>query len=139
MNGTGLECERQSIIFYLSPQIQSIDVFNKTGNTNDITLKTALNPVSKSVQFTVSLHIEVKSRNFTDSKMVNVNCIKRKERKALNWLTSRNCLLPIVAICFQSLVTFMSFVRILLKICKQFFKFSHELNSILGNNFTQAF
>ncbi|CAH8570307.1 unnamed protein product [Schistosoma curassoni] len=52
MNGTGLECERQSIIFYLSPQIQSIDVFNKTGNTNDITLKTALNPVSKSVQFT---------------------------------------------------------------------------------------
>ncbi|CAH8569713.1 unnamed protein product [Schistosoma bovis] len=52
MNGTGLECERQSIIFYLSPQIQSIDVFNKTGNTDDITLKTALNPVSKSVQFT---------------------------------------------------------------------------------------
>ncbi|CAH8547652.1 unnamed protein product [Schistosoma mattheei] len=52
MNGTGLECERQSIIFYLSPQIQSIDVLNKTGNTDDITLKTALNPVSKSVQFT---------------------------------------------------------------------------------------
>uniref|UniRef100_A0A3Q0KMS5 Uncharacterized protein n=1 Tax=Schistosoma mansoni TaxID=6183 RepID=A0A3Q0KMS5_SCHMA len=52
MNGTGLECERQSIIFYLSPQIKSINVVNQTGNIDNVTLKTPLNPVTKSVQFT---------------------------------------------------------------------------------------
>ncbi|CAH8569790.1 unnamed protein product [Schistosoma bovis] len=51
MNGTGLECERQSIIFYLSPEIKSIIVVNQTGNIDNVTLKTPLNPVSKSVQF----------------------------------------------------------------------------------------
>ncbi|CAH8569768.1 unnamed protein product [Schistosoma bovis] len=51
MNGTGLECERQSIIFYLSPEIKSISVVNQTGNIDNVTLKTPLNPVTKSVQF----------------------------------------------------------------------------------------
>ncbi|CAH8568309.1 unnamed protein product [Schistosoma guineensis] len=51
MNGTGLECERQSIIFYLSPEIKSIIVVNQTGNIDNVTLKTPLNPVTKSVQF----------------------------------------------------------------------------------------
>lgn len=57
MNGTGLECERQSIIFYLSPQIKSINVVNQTGNIDNVTLKTPLNPVNKSVQFTVSFFV----------------------------------------------------------------------------------
>ncbi|KAH9583398.1 jumonji domain-containing protein 6 [Schistosoma haematobium] len=51
MNGTGLGCERQSIIFYLSPEIKSIIVVNQTGNIDNVTLKTPLNPVTKSVQF----------------------------------------------------------------------------------------
>ncbi|KAH9583405.1 jumonji domain-containing protein 6 [Schistosoma haematobium] len=51
MNGTGLECERQSIIFYLSPEIKSISLVNQTGNIDNVTLKTPLNPVTKSVQF----------------------------------------------------------------------------------------
>ncbi|CAH8547703.1 unnamed protein product [Schistosoma mattheei] len=51
MNGTGLECERQSIIFYLSPEIKSISVVNQTGNIDNVTLKTPLNPVTKSLQF----------------------------------------------------------------------------------------
>ncbi|CAH8295866.1 unnamed protein product, partial [Schistosoma turkestanicum] len=51
MNDTGLECERQSIILYLSPQIRSISVVNQTGTKNNVTVKTPLNPISKSVQF----------------------------------------------------------------------------------------
>ncbi|CAH8544983.1 unnamed protein product [Schistosoma turkestanicum] len=51
MSGTGLECERQSIILYFSPQIKSISVVNQTGTKNNLTLKTPLHPISKSVQF----------------------------------------------------------------------------------------
>ncbi|KAH8871433.1 hypothetical protein KSF78_0006225 [Schistosoma japonicum] len=52
MNGIGLECERQSLFFYLSPQIKSISLFKKSGSISNIILANPLNSVTKSVQFT---------------------------------------------------------------------------------------
>ncbi|TNN05129.1 hypothetical protein EWB00_009643 [Schistosoma japonicum] len=52
MNGIGLECERQSLFFYLSTQIKSISLFKKTGSISNIILANPLNSVTKSVQFT---------------------------------------------------------------------------------------
>nr|CAH8853436.1 unnamed protein product [Trichobilharzia regenti] len=52
-NETGLECETQSIFFYFGSPVESINVFNQTGNNSEILTTIPLDPATRSVKFSV--------------------------------------------------------------------------------------